>query len=871
MTTIGKISAAVCSVPQEATFALLNGNFDFSLVKIAAPKEYQGLGQALAERKRSEAENGKLHATARRLGSLFHGVLPETPKLIRAYGQRASEIASSPAVNPRGTAEHGPFREYVGIDGGSIWAAATSGSSAIAAHLLACMIACCWRPDEATAIWVEIVSERKKRLEEKVSQADYFDMNEAVSSKLALDQEQLAEWDASARAWLVAADEAPTIRHRQQRVRGLLSKLNTSVNSQQDVYTSVIEAWKTALETLEKVVGGASYSVHEGAVVIGLLAWHIYPDLVIMEHQTRKVIQNDQLVETGGIITIGLGAPEMPGGAWQSGVHWSLSLGYLHYYGPTKTSSQSVSFTPAGKSRFTCDEFLYILLGSVMINSFPFRGWTKDLNPLLNFIKATASVFEQTITTSSRFKSFHDSLANSWIPVIKNLVDTCTRESGEYMKEALRLLRLGMRHPGLISSYGLPYRLPPSTALPPFGLCSFSTLKILNDPKDQDAYLERAIKSFMVPRIGEGANKIRKFLLVLVHAPVYIGGVIFYPNPSILEHSRGKRIYDSKCRKDGGYPLPPGSLVTPASNESRDIPVWINAPKWATSMLLKAGLHKDRYAEGSDYPGYTCVRLGSTSSCTVYSNGAEFHVGVSNGDEIHDGVGLSLNDEDISEHFLDKPLNPQELLRFLERSQFYQMLKSFSAIKEMYAHLPGATICPEVLSAFAAVIPSGHQTPGPPPPEGEFRYPNDAELLESALGHHMCPPGTSFKLILFLESGIDFPSLRYPGGVWERILAVSTTDSLYIHPSITSNPSSFRHGRLELRRVRGNMGRPGVTIITSVPCNLFELQRKAPDPRKWQIVNHNSFDGIWEDLFGATSLHLRITGYTESIQINSQQ
>ena len=134
MSALGKVQASLISGSQETTLALANLNFDFSLVKLEAPAEYRPLGSALAKKRRSTAEHGLAHNTARRLGSLFQTILPDTPNLIKAYGQRASEIAQSPEVNPKGTQEDGPFQDYIGVDGTTIWAAATSGPSAIAAH-----------------------------------------------------------------------------------------------------------------------------------------------------------------------------------------------------------------------------------------------------------------------------------------------------------------------------------------------------------------------------------------------------------------------------------------------------------------------------------------------------------------------------------------------------------------------------------------------------------------------------------------------------------------------------------------------------------------------------------------------------------------
>ncbi len=65
-------------------------------------------------------------------------------------------------MSRQGIAQEGPFTSHVGPDGSSIYAAATSGSSALATHLLACMLARSWSGPEAIAIWVELVAERKK-------------------------------------------------------------------------------------------------------------------------------------------------------------------------------------------------------------------------------------------------------------------------------------------------------------------------------------------------------------------------------------------------------------------------------------------------------------------------------------------------------------------------------------------------------------------------------------------------------------------------------------------------------------------------------------------------------------------------------------
>src|SRR5262249_7598859 len=151
--------------------------------------------------------------------------------------------------------DDGPFQDHVGVDGTTLWAAATSGSAAIAAHLLACMLATHWPADKAIAIWVELVKERKKRLEESTSSSDSFRLDDAVASQMSLDQEQLAMWDSSARAWLRAAEDAPIVKCRQKNLRSILVDVDTTVSGRQDLYTSVTEAWRLAMSTFEAIIG----------------------------------------------------------------------------------------------------------------------------------------------------------------------------------------------------------------------------------------------------------------------------------------------------------------------------------------------------------------------------------------------------------------------------------------------------------------------------------------------------------------------------------------------------------------------------------------------------------------------------------------
>lgn len=336
--SIQKIAPSALALNQEANFGLATVNVDFSLIKVEAPAEFRVLGKELSQGRRKSAEIGISHVTARKLGALFRHLLPKTPHLIRKYGLRASEIASNPQVNPKpATGIHGIFTDHVGIDGTNIWAAATSGSDAIAMHLLACMLARMWSHPEAVAIWAEMVAFRKRELG-MTDETDPHHQHMVQDSTIEVARDQLAHWDSSARAWLSAADEAMELRQTQLML--ILNNISLPVNTKPALYHNVLESWTSAMVAADNLLQGMPQSVQNGSILLGLSSWHLYPNMLILEHSRDPVLQNDHLVDTAGILTLGLNNERNA----TCGVSWSLPLGQLKYYGhPVVTESSLVT------------------------------------------------------------------------------------------------------------------------------------------------------------------------------------------------------------------------------------------------------------------------------------------------------------------------------------------------------------------------------------------------------------------------------------------------------------------------------------------------------------------------------------------------
>ena len=467
--TIGKIQGALASASLEATVTLANLNFDFSLVKVEAPAEYKELGKALSKKHLTAAETGTSHMTARKLGSLFQSLLPSTPRLFHAYGLRASEISSSNSVNREKDGRHGPFADYVGIDGTTIWAAATSSQGAIAAHLLACMLARLWPPAEATSIWEELVSTRKMDLANP-NELGVISLENVVGAHLSISREQLAEWDASARAWLHAADQVEPTRVKQKQVLLIIENISVSISSRDQLQASVLKAWTTALTTMDSIIGGTPYSIQDGAIMLAMAAWHLYPDIVLLGPQSKEVQQHDPLIRVGGVVTLGLTDTSY---GEHSGVRWSLSLSHLRYYGgPVPTER----FLNSDSTRLTVPQFLQFALGCC------FGIWgipTPEFERAARLVILIDQCIDKALTEYEYSFILDDYSRSSWLKVLSRSASAFLNASGSEGASYRRLLNLGSRRKSFLAE----------TTSNIFGLDGLWIVNILKKQEDQISVL----------------------------------------------------------------------------------------------------------------------------------------------------------------------------------------------------------------------------------------------------------------------------------------------------------------------------------------------------------------------------------------------
>ena len=461
MSSLGKITNAAISLANENTIALVNINLDFSLFRCKPVEEFLPVGSALTVRRRQEAETGPTHRTACKLGFLFHEVIPDTPRLIKAYGRRVSEILSRPGINPQGTESDGPFQPFVGADCTSIWAAATSGHSSIGVLLLACMLADAWDAKKATSVWVEIIEERKARIHADAGANKLVNPHTSAAAQQEYTRAELASWDASVRAWLRRAEASMKV----QRTQFALIEQNLTIPYPRgaSTYETVRLTWTRAMEVLEKLFDNVPQQACDRAVIRGISAWHLYPDLLVFQADATKVSFRDPLFRTSAILSLGL---EYNGQPSDNFVRWSLALSHLRYYGdpvPVRSNEQL--------SRVHISQLWLVALGAIFCKwDVPYARF----DDALRWFEELGRKLHQTTRSPAEL---------SWL---LRLCSAATGLEGEKRKTASMLVKYGWRR----GSNSLGKNVATDMNLAFFGLCNKNVTEALSCGTDIDSGIQ---------------------------------------------------------------------------------------------------------------------------------------------------------------------------------------------------------------------------------------------------------------------------------------------------------------------------------------------------------------------------------------------
>lgn len=952
MASLGGVALSALTARNENSLA--NFVFDFSLVKLEAPTEFLGLGNSLSLWRRTAAENGAAHRTARKLGALFEQTATIPDSLYAAYGLRVSEISASEVINPQDRHRYGLFESHAGADATTIWAAATAGKSAMAVNLLACMLARLWSAPQATSIWYELVEQRKKRILAECDGTESAHILQFMAAEQEITRKELAEWDSSSRAWISLADRVKKSEH--QDLEAILQNLSLPVDTSSDTYTSVIRAWDIAMSTVDSLIRGMPHSVN-GAVLVAISAWHIYPDIDLFGNHNKSFTFNDKLVQRGGCLTIGLEdkSPEIA-----SGVHWSLSLARLRYYGPP----MALTASSVAESKVTFNEFAFVIFGSLL------GPWTgNSFNP--NFdIREAAQLIVTIWEMLDEAATFNDScrefmlLRGNWMRILVSAALTLADKESKDWHRAKRLAFIGIRRGSSV--------LPASQEMPPFfGLLNPSTLTtLLRDSdsvsvrflrdlaksrklkghetviayKSQDTgFLEfatavasdrkstkrskdgrhwtsnghtRWIRSFeesnvscdceseyeveveITDRDSKGdailidgtrkektkkvkARQRRKAMRHKKESMACPISVRFRNIEQQLERRKSIELNGEVCLDydpndidlqdqdqlmswfnpptsiAGGEPAANNCDATSMRNPGVDVQPIPDLPQesdtsgpqvdldWEQTLL-----ELDRWTDHRTRQ-FRCL-VGSLKEAALLVR-----------EEDHDGDDVALDFAHLSLPEIqsvvltgaldaDKFLN--HLVQLLSNSgserhgnqpeplNFLRAFKILGSASQIYKLLPGAQVALRLLERDLSKMGWARKLSS-----------LDGKTVSGVFSHFKFNRSQALACLATFEIDIEESELQ-------NVFAVSVGNSIYAPMSLFSDPYEVCE-ELELMRIVGNVGKPGLTMM--IPPSHPQIIR--PEYDRWQVINHEPFDSTCQDYFGKTSLHLSFSGYEQPL------
>ncbi|KAL5328141.1 hypothetical protein ACEPPN_005850 [Leptodophora sp. 'Broadleaf-Isolate-01'] len=897
MASIGKFALSCVSGVQETSLALAHLSFDFAMIRLEAPKEFQGLGTALSKKRKHEAEQGSVHATARRLGALFADDMPPIPNLSRAYGLRASEIAENPSFNPTGSIADGPLAGHVGADGTSIWAAATSGRGALQVHLLACLLARMWSASEAIAIWSELVTARKARLEETLRGLE-FQASSLIASRIEVSHESLAEWDASARSWLRTGDKAKLLQQKQLML--IVDNIGLPVPSHPNMFEGVMAVWKNAMLTVEKLVSGIAQQINDPKVLVGLSSWHIYPDITFLGRETTTVYLNDDLVQRGGMITVGMqnASPNE-----HKGISWTMPLAQLQFYGKPEALKRIIGEQSV---RVSFGHLVHVAMGSVIS---PWKQEADNFDSVCRFFVAVWSSLSRSDSKGSAALGWHELFSQQAISYLH-----AKPEERDYIQ---RLANLGRRRFATFMD-------PEPSLAPGYGLCSLENSLGLLKTEDQIKAVRRIASGYnlgidlrggFIVYKNEGAHRSCPEIASIFPYQLENGKEIHrrWTCPIILSHeddskrtekllymtsdyafidmfrARTKYLFDSKGTVERSIDLMAitGELCGLLSEniftnaERKPVINWIAEKKihWGQEMgslalsyleavassyvgTLEIGSNRRMLswkvsAKEHTYEDVEYVQAFSTDSIIVYQQKSlycEKEVTVTVPvDYVTDRINSRALDKHIFGYFDVPSLREQRVTSSRQRiqektgttplitSQVHCLFALYKA-SLVYSRLPTADIDLSIASR----------------PMNRSQW----AQMEGGAASSTVRRAEAFACVAMLDTGhVDLDPASFTD-----VMAISSGDTLYVSEMLLNDPCQPSVD-LGIRCLIGNIGRPGVALLIG-PKEPVLLE---PPLETWDLVNHSDFDGKLENNFKSTSLQLSLTGYEQAVNIPMTQ
>ncbi|KAL4923999.1 uncharacterized protein BDV17DRAFT_275574 [Aspergillus undulatus] len=764
-------------------------------------------------------------------------------------------------------------------------------------HFLACMLARIWSPQEATAIWAELVDDRRQRVKQQAEAGDRASNFFAQQAAL-YDTEwpHLQRWDASARAWLQIADNS-SLKAQQKKVELIVNNLSVAVQTQvapdgtplrksgeASVYHSVLHTFCTALSTLDCLIAGKPQRILDGGVLLGFTSWHLYPDLVVLGPETKEVSQKDPLVAECGIATLSIAYHEDPHGG-QDGVYWSLPLANLRYYGTAQRSRSSLH-----DSKLSFSEFPALILGA-SLDSLDGLFTAADILKLL--WKRTYAAYEDGLRKVQLAPVSHDSSIREWVKALLESLDfddtmvhpsqkqLCCTMAGLHLlsplvrgvdlllsgkeqerKRALQLVRYGAN--SATGWIGNPKNAPASSF---FGICNLDfVLQTIINPSKRVKVLRDVFRS-QRDDPEEHIIRFRREDNTWAYASLY-------EPQSLSGRKRNRSEFESVSDEDLG-PDNSGhekwifvdSRIDIVKYERTDIPAY----GFNMAGLQRRGsddLDIMEFLEDLDddfierKTVFWDLVLGIHNVAGVYRKGSEPTREV--GSTLPQ-VPLPIIHDLLTTGALNLELTLGQMECFLRKhrpSHFFSLLALGRVIEHYRRELRHVNLSMSVIKHAPVTWTWAKSLVQRL--EGEHLVAASLARAGSAPDSIYPSPLTRqevFASILQFESGTLSASLDD----MDPVIAISSSNSLFIAQRLLEDPMPRAESASRtVAHAIGNVGKPGIALLFSPE----QPRVREHDVEKWHVVNHNPFNGSSSGgSFGGSSLHMSFTGWEGPLRV----
>ncbi|KAJ6278945.1 hypothetical protein J3E71DRAFT_223776 [Bipolaris maydis] len=552
---------------------------------------------------------------------------------------------------------------------------------------------------------------------------------------------------------------------------------------------------------MNKLVSGEPQAVQNGAALLGLSAWHVYPDMSVYNSAPIEIKMEDPCVTKGGILSLGVSRRPISSNE-EGGVRWSLSLSHLRHYGRPVDVTRGLE----ADARLTWSQFKLVVFAA-LLERWRLQGTRDD---------TIARLF----TSLPQHSDAHPFLDKSDVNMFKFLKDSAAAYiKREIAAESLdhKLIQLGRRR----SRQFIPGRLITYEQYNPL-VYSFNSRRSFSVLKDTEATI--SYLRYVARRLSNKNTPPDAFIIREKTPGPGIRSLSLLPQPPSL-YSRDMIATALVPELQEGTGNVPHHRWLPA--DAHDIPV----PSNETSTLdatekFRCSVNGLRITAAHGPAKYIYRVILTVSETTALFSRVHSDLNFVSYIPTIEDWNWCLDHDLVLPDVVLKALNHGSMLR---QSRVELTIRTIVAVASVYDNIPNATIHTDVL----------------------MRPLTDTSWVMNAVAGNMEHEDV-VSMISYLETGIYDINPRCC-----KLFPVVERNSLRFQ--LIQNPyeTLLPEQTPQFQIILGNIGKPGLNFLLPPQKPIM----REIDAGSWRFESYANFDGTTSRSFENTSMHLSFTDY----------